>query len=418
MSNLKMRAGAVFRTSLLAATTVGAIALATAAYADPVTLTWGMWAGSDAEVAAWQHVADMVTAKYPDITIKLQTASWPDYWTKLPTLAASNQLPDIVSLQSLRAPGFASLLTPLDDLAKRDNFDLTAFDKSIIGGLSSDGHVMALPYDFGPLVTYYNADMFKKAGLTPPAPGWTVADMKKDAKALTHGLDLWLRRWWCRSGDLMGAVGRGDLSQGRRCRLYQRQARRRLPGLRGYRRQGQGRAAGSLERQCAARRCLPRQLRRRQYRHGDRWTLAAHQSQELGEIHHRHRASAGRRRRLDRRHGGLWASVFRADQHAPGRGVEGDPGHDGTGRRTISGLGEAAPSPPASPTSNTGTPTPTGVDNAKPAMDAPLATAQPEVTTANWNTVNNLFEQYEPLALAGKQSAADTLATISKLSNQ
>jgi hypothetical protein len=40
------------------------------------------------------------------------------------------------------------------------------------------------------------------------------------------------------------------------------------------------------------------------------------------------------------------------------------------------------------------------------------------VTTANWNTVNNLFEQYEPLALAGKQTAADTLATISKLSNQ
>src|SRR6185312_8068324 len=178
----KMRAGSFVRASVVAASLLVGSALSSAALADPVTLTWGMWAGSDAEVSAWRHVADMVTAKYPDIKITLQTASWPDYWTKLPTLAASNQLPDIVSLQSLRTPGFASLLTPLDDLAKRDKFDLTAFDKSIIGGLSSDGHVVALPYDFGPLITYYNADWFKKAGITPPAPGWTVDDMKKDAK--------------------------------------------------------------------------------------------------------------------------------------------------------------------------------------------------------------------------------------------
>ena len=59
-----------------------------------------------------------------------------------------------------------------------------------------------------------------------------------------------------------------------------------------------------------------------------------------------------------------------------------------------------------------------GVDNVKPAMAAALKTAQPEVTTPNWNTANNLFEQYEPLALAGKQTGAEVLATISKLANQ
>ena len=109
MSNLRMRAAALVRASALTIGLVGGVAFTGVAYADTVNLTWGMWVGSDAEKAAWQHVADMVTAKYPDIKITLQTASWPDYWTKLPTLAASNQLPDIVSLQSLRTPGFASL---------------------------------------------------------------------------------------------------------------------------------------------------------------------------------------------------------------------------------------------------------------------------------------------------------------------
>src|ERR1700693_631913 len=176
------------RASALAALSVlglGLAGLSTTASAEPVTLKWFMWSGSDAEKAAWQHVADMVTAKYPDIKVQLDTAALPDYWTKLPTLAASNTLPDIVSLQSLRAPGFATLMVPLDERIKRDKFDIDAFDKSIVGGLSHDGKVFALPYDFGPLLVYYNADLFAKAGLAVPKAGWTVADFIKDAKALT-----------------------------------------------------------------------------------------------------------------------------------------------------------------------------------------------------------------------------------------
>src|SRR4029079_3837240 len=96
------------RTSVLTVSLVAG--LSSLASAAPVTLTWFMWSGSDAERAAWQKFAVMVTAKYPDIKVQLDTAAWPDYWTKLPTLAASNTLPDIVSLQSLRAPGFASLM--------------------------------------------------------------------------------------------------------------------------------------------------------------------------------------------------------------------------------------------------------------------------------------------------------------------
>ena len=86
-----------------------------AARAEQVHLTWFMWSGTEPEVVAWKHVAELVTQKYPDITVEFQTTSFPDYWTKLPALAAAGKLPDIVSLQSLRAPGFASLMVPLDD---------------------------------------------------------------------------------------------------------------------------------------------------------------------------------------------------------------------------------------------------------------------------------------------------------------
>ncbi|MBV9537722.1 MAG: hypothetical protein JOY70_02185, partial [Acidisphaera sp.] len=73
------------------------LALAVApARAEPVKLTWLMWSGSEPEVVAWKHVASLVTERYPDITVEFQTTSFPDYWTKLPALAAAGKLPDIV----------------------------------------------------------------------------------------------------------------------------------------------------------------------------------------------------------------------------------------------------------------------------------------------------------------------------------
>ena len=34
---------------------------------DNVTISWQMWTGSDADTAVWQHLADMVHQKYPNI---------------------------------------------------------------------------------------------------------------------------------------------------------------------------------------------------------------------------------------------------------------------------------------------------------------------------------------------------------------
>jgi len=156
------------------------------AAAEQVHLTWFMWSGTEPEVVAWKHVAELVMQQYPDITVEFQTTSFPDYWTKLPALAAGHKLPDIVSLQSLRSPGFADLMVPLDDRIRADKFDIDAFDPSIVKGLSRNGKQFALPYDFGPWVLYYNRDMFEKAGLPLPQPGWTEADFLRDAKALTR----------------------------------------------------------------------------------------------------------------------------------------------------------------------------------------------------------------------------------------
>ena len=48
-----------------------AMTLSPAQAEESVTLTWQMWTGSDADTAVWQHLADMVHAKNPAITVTL-----------------------------------------------------------------------------------------------------------------------------------------------------------------------------------------------------------------------------------------------------------------------------------------------------------------------------------------------------------
>lgn len=149
-------------------------------------LSWFMWSGSTAEVDAWKKVAD-IAGKSSGATISFQTAAWNDYWTKLTSQAASKQTADLVSIQSLRAPQFAQLFVDLTDHLSAMGVSESDFDSSILDALKVDGKLLALPYDFGPLVVFYNKTAFGQAGLPLPAAGWTQDDFVTAAKALTKG---------------------------------------------------------------------------------------------------------------------------------------------------------------------------------------------------------------------------------------
>lgn len=150
-------------------------------------LTWFMWSGSTQEVDAWKHVAQMVTTADSSTKVTFQTASWNDYWTKLTSQAASGASADVLSMQSLRAPQFAELFVPLDDKLESLGIASDTFESSIFDGLKVDGKLLALPYDFGPFVIFYNKTAFQEAGLALPAEGWTKDDFTAAARKLTTG---------------------------------------------------------------------------------------------------------------------------------------------------------------------------------------------------------------------------------------
>ncbi|GAB2894951.1 ABC transporter substrate-binding protein [Streptomyces mayteni] len=144
------------------------------------SLVWSMWISGSEDQAAWQEVADAVSAEGgPEVTI--QGSPFTDYWTKLRTQLSAGDAPCVVSIQSLRAANFTDVLMPIDSLAEEAGVDLSEFDQTALDGMRVDGDLYALPYDTGPVVMFYNQDLFDEVGAEPPRPGWTLDDFEAAA---------------------------------------------------------------------------------------------------------------------------------------------------------------------------------------------------------------------------------------------
>ena len=150
-------------------------------------LTFQFWIAGDADQQAWEEVTAVAMADHPGLKITVQGTPWPDYWSKIGNQLSNTGAPCIVGMQSLRLAAYGDQLVPLDDLMAKYGVKAEDFDKSILDGTKHGGKQVALPYDFGPLIVYYNRDSFKAAKIAEPKPGWTLDDFKAAATALTTG---------------------------------------------------------------------------------------------------------------------------------------------------------------------------------------------------------------------------------------
>ena len=125
----------------------------------------------------------------PGINVSLTTTSWSNYWSKLPIEASAHSMPCIAGLQYGYVGSVGNLFIPLNSLIKKYHYSLSPFDQAMINELSVNGNLLALPYDFGPVVITYNKALFKAKGVPYPTDGWTWSQFVQDAQRLTGGGD-------------------------------------------------------------------------------------------------------------------------------------------------------------------------------------------------------------------------------------
>lgn len=161
------------------------------------TITFMGW-GSPEEVAVFNDMIAQYEEQYPGVTVDYISVAAEDFATKLQTMIASKQTPDVFYLQPEKVMPYADagLIADLSDyVADNDVFDpdnvwAKAIDMYRYDGTTpGEGAIYGLPKDIGPFALAYNKDLFDAAGITAPtddAP-WTWDEFVAAAKKLTSG---------------------------------------------------------------------------------------------------------------------------------------------------------------------------------------------------------------------------------------
>lgn len=128
--------------------------------------------------------------KHPDLKVVGENNTFGEYRNKYMTQAAAGALPDIMYCQFAWAQQFmqqGSFLNLQPYIDAQADFNIDDFTKPSLVTYKMDGNLYVIPYDEGPLLLYWNVDLFDEAGLAHPTVDWTMDDMLNAALKLTKG---------------------------------------------------------------------------------------------------------------------------------------------------------------------------------------------------------------------------------------
>lgn len=151
-----------------------------------VTLSfWNGFTGPDR--AAVEGLVKEYNDSQDEVEIEMTISPWDVFFQKLLPSIASGDGPDLMAMDSVQLPGYASrgVLAPLDDWYDDSDNESDQLVQSAVDATELDGKSYGVPMNFTTLLLYWNKDMFKDAGLDPEQPPQDWAEFQEAAKKLT-----------------------------------------------------------------------------------------------------------------------------------------------------------------------------------------------------------------------------------------
>lgn len=151
----------------------------------PTELTLSCW-GSETDVKTYEDRAALLHEKHPSLNLKIMAIPNDGYDSKIQTMIASNEAPDIIQLaEASNSYADKGVLEDLTALVNEANIDLDARFGSAPKAYTWKGTLYAMPDRGGAMVVYYNRDMFDAAQVSYPTKDWTWNEFLEAAKKLT-----------------------------------------------------------------------------------------------------------------------------------------------------------------------------------------------------------------------------------------
>jgi multiple sugar transport system substrate-binding protein len=158
---------------------------------EPVTITFSSYnyGTQGAAGAGTQVLLDRFAELHPEITVVPEAVPVADVLTKTKTAVAAGIAPDVVQL------GYSKLAEALETLPVQSIEEIAGDEwEGHVEGITPgpvatglwEGTVHALPYTISVPTMFYNADLFRAAGLDPDDPPVTIDDVRDAAEAITE----------------------------------------------------------------------------------------------------------------------------------------------------------------------------------------------------------------------------------------
>lgn len=161
-----------------------------------VTITFSHWGGDDTYKNIYKDRIAAFQKANPNINVKVITVA-DNYETKLQTMMAGGKAPDVMEVAE-NGQQFAAKNRFLDltSKVKSANIDTEkTWGKEAVSQYTSDGKIFGLPDRSGPIIMYYNKDLFDKAGVKYPTSDWTEQDYENALEKLTVKKDGKTVQW-------------------------------------------------------------------------------------------------------------------------------------------------------------------------------------------------------------------------------
>src|SRR5256885_326304 len=138
-----------------------------------------VWEGyTQVEAKAFAHLVSQYEATHPGQKVNTLYVNSDNTLQKVLTAVRGGSPPDIAYLYGSWAPNVAEIpqVVNLTQVVKRAGVNWDDFRSEERAVATVDGKVIGIPALVDNLAVVYNKDLFAKAGLQPPGPGWTWQD--------------------------------------------------------------------------------------------------------------------------------------------------------------------------------------------------------------------------------------------------
>jgi multiple sugar transport system substrate-binding protein len=148
-----------------------------------LTIGYYAAAGSEADTTMRELIDEFSDAN-PDVTVKVQSAPYGDFFKRLRTQMAGGNAPDVFLSDGALVQGFAARGSLRDLSSYAEQLDPSEYF-GIDAHRDAEGKLWAFPQAAQAPVLYYNKAMFDAAGLPVPTDNWTYDDLAEAGRALT-----------------------------------------------------------------------------------------------------------------------------------------------------------------------------------------------------------------------------------------